>query len=286
MRGFFFCLTSFDLLFNNGYSTQMRAKKSLGQHFLKSEKALREIVEAGNILKSDVVLEIGPGTGILTRALLAKAGKVVAIEKDRELIPLLTSELHAHIREGSLEIVEADVLSFAPSPLHLSSSYKLIANIPYYITGAIIEQFLSAQHQPSRMVLLIQKEVAERIIAKDGKESVLSIAVKAYGTPRIVAKVPAGAFAPAPKVDSAIISIENISRDFFTDLDEKAFFTLLKFIFGKKRKQIGGSLAEFLGNRASALAVLKLLDIDPRTRPEDLVLADWKRLAQSLPHQQ
>lgn len=260
----------------------MKAKKSLGQHFLKSEKALREIVEAGAITTDDVVLEIGPGTGILTKALLVKAKKVVAIEKDRELIPLLTGELHTSIREGKLEVVAADALTFTPSALSLSSSYKLIANIPYYITGAIIERFLSTAHQPSRMVLLIQKEVAERIVAKDKKESVLSIAVKAYGTPRLVAKVPAGAFAPAPKVDSAILSVEAISRTFFDGMDEVLFFKVLKAVFGKKRKQIGGSLGELLGERALALSVLSAVGIATTTRPEDLSLADWKRLVQEI----
>jgi 16S rRNA (adenine1518-N6/adenine1519-N6)-dimethyltransferase len=132
------------------------------------------------------------------------------------------------------------------------------------------------------MVLVIQKEVAERIVARDKKESVLSIAVKAYGTPRIVAKVPAGAFVPAPKVDSAIISIEGISRDFFAQCDEQTFFKVLKFIFGKKRKQIGGSLSEFLSDRARAAAILDTIGIDPKTRPEDLILADWKHLTQAL----
>ncbi len=260
----------------------MKAKKSLGQHFLKSERALREIVAAGNVGPQDVVLEIGPGQGALTKGLVERAKKVVAIEKDRELIPLLTETFAPFIREGRLEIMEADVLSFTPSVLLLSASYKLIANIPYYITGAIIEQFLSATHQPKQMVLLVQKEVAERMVAKDKKESVLSCAVKAYGTPRLVAKVPAGAFAPAPNVDSAIISIENISREFFKDLDEKRFFEVLKAVFGMKRKQIGGSLTDHVTDRTRALSALSLAGIDPKARPEDLALSDWKRLIQAL----
>jgi len=268
--------------FQVGPGVMLRAKKSLGQHFLTSEKALAQIVEAGQVGPQDVVLEIGPGKGVLTQGLLARAKKVIAIEKDRELIPVLTEKFYTYIKEGKLELIEADILKFDPSSNLELKTYKLIANIPYYITGAIIEQFLSATNQPTQMVLLIQKEVAERMVARDGKESVLSIAVKAYGVPKIIAKVPAGAFSPAPKVDSAIISIENISRDFFEGLHERSFFSVLKFIFGKKRKQIGGSLAEFVGDRKKALGILEKLSIDSKTRPEDLRLSDWKQLTEKL----
>lgn len=260
----------------------MKAKKSLGQHFLKSEKALSQIIDAGDIHADDIVLEIGPGYGILTERLLKLSGKVIAIEKDRELIPVLAEKFAKEIAEKKIELIEADILKFN-STNHLllsTNSYKLIANIPYYITGAIIEQFLSASHQPQQMVLLMQKEVAERIVARDGKESVLSIAVKAYGTPRIIAKVPAGAFNPPPKVDSAILSIESISRDFFAGTDENIFFKLVKGIFGKKRKQIGGSLAEIIGDKAQAIGLLQTIAINPTARPETLRLSQWKALAQ------
>ena len=267
----------------------MKAKKSLGQHFLKSEKALRQIVEAGDIKNTDTILEIGPGTGILTNRLLKLAKHVVAIEKDRELIHFLSENFAAEIEQKQLTILDKDILLFDPETMRwYGKQYKLIANIPYYITGAIIEQFLSASFQPSLMVLLIQKEVAERIVAKNHKESVLSIAVKAYGAPRIIDKVPRGAFAPAPTVDSAIIAIESISRDFFKDLptspgcDEKVFFSVLKAIFGRKRKQIGGSLSEYLDNRTLAQEILRSIYIDTKTRPEDMTLDHWKSLVQAI----
>lgn len=261
----------------------MQAKKHLGQHFLKSDKALRQIIEAGDLKPTDTVLEIGPGTGILTHQLLEKAGKVVAVEKDRELIHYLTETYATDLESKKLTILDKDILLFDPSTMQwYGKSYKLIANIPYYITGAIIEQFLSTPFTPNQMVLLIQKEVAERIIARDGKESVLSIAVKAYGTPRIIDKVPRGAFAPAPKVDSAIISIEGISRTFFADCDESTFFAVMKAIFGRKRKQIGGSLAEYLKDKPLALGILAALSIDHKTRPEDITLSHWKLLAQQV----
>jgi 16S rRNA (adenine1518-N6/adenine1519-N6)-dimethyltransferase len=258
----------------------MYAKKSLGQHWLKSEKALSQITAAGNITNTDTVLEIGPGQGVLTERLLKVAGKVIAIEKDRELIPVLQEKFNQEITLGKLELIEADILTFNPNTL--KGDYKLIANIPYYITGAIIEQFLSSKHQPLSMVLLMQKEVAERIVAKDGKESIYSIAVKAYGIPKIIDKVPAGAFNPPPKVDSAILYIYDISRSFFKDIDEALFFSVVKAVFGKKRKQIGGSLSDFLQNKDKAVAALLKSGISTTARPETLPLSTWKQLVEAL----
>ncbi len=268
----------------------MKAKKHLGQHFLKSQSALIKIRDAAHITSEDTVLEIGPGTGALTTLLIAAAKHVIAIEKDTELIPLLETTFAQEIAAGKLTLIEADVLHFDPCTLTGLGikTYKLVANIPYYITGAIIEQFLSTPYQPETMVLLIQKEVAERIVARpaDGtsrsKESILSVAVKAYGVPKIIAKVPPGAFVPPPTVDSAILSIENITRNFFNDCDEMLFFAVMKAVFGKKRKQIGGSLAEFIGNKEQALTALAQSGIDPKTRPEDITLQTWKKLTQVL----
>lgn len=263
----------------------MQAKKSLGQHFLKSEKALSQIIEAGSIKTSDTVLEIGPGQGVLTERLIEKTKHVIAIEKDTDLIPLLKDKFAKEIDSEKLIILNRDILLFDPTnylPLTTNSSYKLIANIPYYITGAIIEQFLSTQNQPSLMVLLIQKEVAERIVSRDGKQSVLSIAVSVYGKPKIIDKVPAGAFTPPPKVDSAIILIDNISREFFGDVGEQKFFEVLKFCFSRKRKQILGSLAELLEDRTKAISVLQKSGIEERRRPETLTKEEWKLLAQNI----
>ncbi len=268
----------------------MKTKKHLGQHFLTSQKALFDMVTAGDIHKDDLVLEIGPGKGVMTERLLELSGKVITIEKDTELIPLLKEKFEKQLNSGQLEVLPKDILLFDLSILkEYKKSYKLIANIPYYITGAIIEQFLSTQYQPSRMVLLIQKEVADRIIARDqktgnlgGKQSILSIAVGAYGTPKIVAKVPAGAFFPPPKVDSAIISIENISRDFFKDTNEELFFEILKHCFGKKRKQLLGSLTDLLEERTRAKQVLQQANITETARPETLSKEDWKALTQAI----
>lgn len=272
------------------YSIKMQAKKHLGQHFLTSQKALFDMVTAGEIKSGDLVLEIGPGKGVLTKELLEKGAHVIAIEKDADLLPLLKEKFGKELEKGQLEILPKDILLFDPSILkEYKNPYKLIANIPYYITGAIIEQFLGASYQPTTMVLLIQKEVAERIIARDqlsgnlgGKQSILSIAVSAYGTPKIISKVPAGAFFPPPKVDSAIIAINNISRDFFDDTDEKKFFEILKFCFGRKRKQLLGSLTEYLEDRTKAHSVLQKADISEKARPETLSKEDWKHLVQHI----
>lgn len=268
----------------------MFAKKHLGQHFLTSQKALFDMVTAGDVHPGELIVEVGPGKGVLTERLLALGATVIAIEKDVELLPLLKEKFATDIEAGTLILLPKDILLFDPEILkEYKKPYKLIANIPYYITGAIIEQFLGAKYQPERMVLLIQKEVAERIIARDqlsgnlgGKQSILSIAVSAYGAPKIIAKVPSGAFFPPPKVDSAIISIENISRDFFNDIDEGQFFNIMKTCFGKKRKQLVKSLGELLEDRTKAKQILQMADIPETARPETLSKEDWKRIVQHI----
>lgn len=259
-------------------------KKYLGQHFLRSTKALSQIVDAASITASDIVLEIGPGEGVLTERLLGRAGKVIAVEKDQDLIVALKERFAEDIESGKLSIIRGDALQFDPELLRFyqDHTYKLVANIPYYITGAIIEKYLTHPYQPTTVVLLMQKEVAERIIARDYKESILSVAVKVYGTPKIVGRVPPGAFAPAPTVDSAVLQINNISREFFNDTDEVLFFSVLKSVFGKKRKQIGGSLSEYLENKDLAIQILTTASIDAKARPEDITLMQWKKLIQTL----
>ncbi len=195
------------------------AKKSLGQNFLRSKGALQKIVEAADLKMCDVVLEAGPGEGVLTEELLKRAGKVIAVEKDDRLIPFLSQKFSSDISSGKLNLFNLDVLDFPPSGYTLvPSGYKLVANLPYYITGQFLKKFLQNVPPPSKMVLLLQKEVAKRIIANDGKNSILSISVKAYGEPKYIETVPAGAFSPAPKVDSAIILIDKISKNFFTEI--------------------------------------------------------------------
>lgn len=270
----------------------MKAKKSLGQNFLKSNLALKKIVEAGEIEKDDVILEIGPGKGALTEKLLEKAGLVVAAEKDRELFTLLQEKFTEHIKSGSLVLVHEDILGFEilkffsgypASQRHHSKNleslrYKVIANIPYNITGAILKKFLTEKSQPECMVLMVQNEVAKRIVAHDKKESILSISVKAYGEPKIIMKVPARYFSPKPKVDSAIIAIKHISRETFTEnnVNEEEFWKIVKTGFAHKRKKLAGNLKTLKYADNDTLFGLK------NKRAEDLSLEDWILLTKSL----
>jgi 16S rRNA (adenine1518-N6/adenine1519-N6)-dimethyltransferase len=189
-------------------------KKSLGQNFLKSERALTEIIESAQIEKNEWVLEIGPGLGVLTEKLLKNGARVLAVEKDKNLIEILNKKFQEEIKNDQLFILEQDalLLDINNSPIK-SSSYKIIANIPYYITGEILRLALSAWRQPKKIVFMLQKEVAKRICATDQKESLLSISVKIFGEPKLISIVKAGSFVPAPKVDSAILEIKNISKN-------------------------------------------------------------------------
>jgi len=262
-----------------------KAKKSLGQNFLKSEIALRKIIEAGEIKPDDIILEIGPGKGALTKKLLDSSGQVLAVEKDRELIELLKEKFKKEIIEKKLILIEGDILEFQPRNYNLETrTYKIIANIPYNITGAILKKFLTEKNQPECMVLMVQHEVATRIVARPNqngtgaKESILSISVKAYGEPKMVMKVPARYFSPAPKVDSAIISIKNISRKFFEEnkINEEKFWEIVKAGFAHKRKKLSGNLKKVFLSQESSLKELG------NKRAEDLTLKDWIPLTKML----
>lgn len=257
----------------------MYAKKSLGQHFLRSERALSAIVDAGDVKADDLVLEIGPGQGALTERLLKLAGKVIAIEKDDLLYTFLQDKFSQEIAEGKFDLIHGDALAFDPATLesYKNLEYKLIANIPYNITGAILRKFLSAKVQPERMVVLVQKEVAERAVARGGKESLLSLSIKAYGTPRIVDTVKAGSFVPAPKVDSAVLAIENISRDFFKTISEETFFGAVHAGFSSKRKKLSSNL-DMVFDKHEVEKIFRELNLDENLRAEDATLSVWKQI--------
>lgn len=258
-------------------------KKSLGQNFLNSPKALADILRVSEVSAADTVLEIGPGRGALTAELLQTGAKVIAIEKDETLAGHLRGMFMREIESGQFEIVEGDVLEVGGEVVKKLESYKLIANIPYYITGQIFRMFLEgdtsvggAMHQPSLITLLVQKEVADRVVARDGKESILSMSVKAYGTPLYVSKVLAGSFVPAPNVDSAILCIKDISKKFFVDngITEEKFFAVMKAGFAHKRKMLAGNLRE------EGFVLPESYMSDPtgkkqKARAEDLALDAW-----------
>ena len=250
------------------------AKKSLGQHFLHNKHYLNMVVDAAPIQKGETVLEIGPGEGALTEALLERGAKVIALEKDHRLIELLREKF----KGKKFEVIEGDALVFDISnTFSKTQKYKVVGNIPYYITGALFKKFLSEKSQPSTLVFLIQKEVAERI-ARSKKESILSLSIKAYGTPKYIKTVPRGAFVPPPNVDSAILLVSNISRKNFKNAaHEERFFELLRAGFGQKRKLLVSNLKKLLG--PDYASVLQNTGIDPKARAEDVALAAWLALS-------
>jgi 16S rRNA (adenine1518-N6/adenine1519-N6)-dimethyltransferase len=262
-----------------------RAKKSLGQNFLKSDAIIAKIRDAANPVGDDVILEIGPGLGALTETLLHFAGKVIAVEKDDSLFATLSLKFADAITAQKFDLINGDILEFDPEILRFYGSYKLVANIPYNITGAIIEKFLSTTFQPELMVLMVQKEVAERIVAKNkktggpGKESILSIAVKVYGTPTYICTVKAGNFVPAPSVDSAVIAISDVSRANFIDKHhEELFFQVLKAGFAHKRKTLLGNLKNILEPTLVTQA-FETMQLPLQVRAEDITTSDWLSLS-------
>lgn len=256
------------------------AKKSLGQNFLMHAQTAERIVGAARLPENATVLEIGPGTGMLTRALLAQAGKVIAVETDDALAPELAETFSQEIGGGKLEVLHADIREFDPATL--PQPYQLVANIPYYITGEIIRQFLTAARKPQNMTVLVQKEVAERVARNNGKESLLSISVKVYGTPEYCFTVPRGAFKPAPSVDSAVLSIRHISADAFASAAaEEAFFTVVRAGFAHKRKRLAKNLEE-IAPAARILEAFAKAHLDANTRPEDVKVGQWRTLVEAL----
>ena len=261
---------------------KISAKKSLGQHFLHSPSALALIIEAACLRQGESVLEIGPGTGILTHALLEAGAEVTAVEKDYRAYELLKNDrsLAEYAGQGKLKLVNGDILECDPvSMLKSPGSFSIVANIPYYITGAILERFLEHGPRPDKMVLLVQKEVAERIVARDGKESILSVSVKAFGTPKIIATVPRGAFVPPPTVDSAILSIGNVSDRLLKDsgVTAERFFKIIKAGFAHKRKFLIRNLEAIAGPERLEEAWQKS-GLDKKARAEDIPVEKWLEL--------
>jgi len=229
------------------------------------------IARAGDIVAGETVVEIGPGKGALTKELLNAGARVIAIEKDESLVETLGHKFIREIDDKGLEIIVGDALDEIPLP----KKYKLIANIPYYITGAILEKFLGSDNPPTLAVLMVQKEVAERIVARNKKESILSISVKIFGTPTIVMRVSRGNFFPIPNVDSAVLKISDIHNPFADKKEEEKFFAVVKKGFAHKRKKLTSNLglsAKQIGD----------MSIPKNARAEDMDVEFWKKLAEGL----
>ena len=255
-------------------------KKSLGQNFLKSENILNLMCQTSSIKEGEVVLEIGPGKGSLTKKILSSGALVIAIEKDDELFAFLKEKFNQEIGEGKLKLINQDILDWQTD--EVKTDYKIVANIPYNITGLIIKKFLSDKKLPKSMTLLVQKEVAERIVARNNKESILSLSVKAYGQVKYIKKVSKKLFNPSPKVDSAIINIFNISKDNFPQKElENKFFSLIKVGFSHKRKVLIKNL-EIITPKEKLEKCFQELKMDTKIRPEDVSLGNWLELNKKL----
>lgn len=254
----------------------LRAHKGLGQNFLQDPLALEAIVFAAEIQPTDTVLEIGPGLGSLTRYLAVTAREVVAVELDEGLLPPL-KEILSHY--PNVRFIHGDILKLSPGELIAEDNYLVVANIPYYITSVVIRHLLESDRKPRRIVLTIQKEVAQRICAKPGDLSLLALSVQVYGKPRIAAHIPAEAFFPAPKVDSAVLVIDIYPSPLIREEYLDTFFKLIKAGFGQKRKTLRNSLSSGLHiSPTEAADLLGRASIDPQRRAESLDLAEWSEL--------
>ncbi len=279
----------------------MIPKKSLGQNFLTNPEIAENIVKSAGLSPTDNVLEIGPGKGMLTNYLAKKAGKILAVEIDRELAESLSSViarsgatkqsraetenagLPRYARNDKVRIIEGDILKIdLPKLIEENDfkNYKVVANLPYYITSKIIRLLLETRYPPQEMILMVQKEVGERIVALDGKESLLSISVKFYAEPEILFNVAKENFNPAPEVDSAIIRIKRKKE--MPDVDVKKFFSLVRTGFSFKRKMLVNNLRNLGYPRAELLGKLKKIGLEPKVRAEKLKVADWARLCEAM----
>ena len=262
-------------------------KQSLAQNFLMDAEQLARIAAAAALTATDTVLEIGPGLGSLTQYLAAQAGRVVAVELDDRLIEILRSHFGT---QPHVQVVHGDILTLEPGALVRADdsdapvAYKVVANLPYYITSAVLRHLLEADHRPTQIVVLVQTEVAERICAAPGDLSLLAVSVQFYAEPTLVQRVPASAFHPAPKVDSAVLRLAVRPHPAVPDVNPDAFFRVARAGFSQKRKQLANTLSAGLHlPKADLITLLNNQGIDPTRRAETLTLAEWGILTQALP---
>ena len=254
----------------------LRAHKGLGQNFLQDPFSLETIASAAEIQPTDTILEIGPGLGSLTRYLAVFAREVVAVELDLNLLPPLKAVLSPY---QNVRLIHGDILKLSPKDLIAEEDYLVVANIPYYITSALIRHLLESEPKPRRIVLTVQKEVARRICAEPGDMSLLALSVQVYGKPRIAARIPADAFFPAPKVDSAVLVVDIYPSPIIKTELLDTFFKLIKAGFSQKRKTLRNSLSAGLHISPSGAAeLLTRANIDPQRRAESLNLSEWSEL--------
>jgi 16S rRNA (adenine1518-N6/adenine1519-N6)-dimethyltransferase len=258
----------------------IRPKKGLGQNFLIDPTHRARIVAAADLSRCDVVVEVGPGPGVLTELIAEQAGRVIAVELDDRLIPLLKSRF---AQQPHVSIVHADILETDPADFTEGKPYKVVANLPYYITSAVIRHLLESQPAPNVLVLTVQREVAERMVAQPPDMSLLALGVQFYCTGKVVAKIPAGAFYPVPKVDSAVVRLDRRATPIAEDVSAEAFFEMARAGFSQPRKQLRNSLAAGLSMAPADVETwLAKAGIDPKRRAETLTLNEWAAVARNL----
>jgi len=254
----------------------IKPSKGLGQNFLIDDNALQKIILAADISSDDEVLEIGPGFGHLTRYLAAKSKTVHAVEIDQKIIPAIRSVMKDF---ENFNLVNADIMDYDLSKLDLQQGYLVVANIPYYITSALIKKLIEHEIKPKRLVLTVQKEVGERICSKPGDHSILSLSVQVYGKPRVSSVIKGNSFFPAPKVDSAVIRIDIMDDPVVSQERIPTFFRLVKAGFSQKRKMLRNTISAGMHwNKNKAEEILEKVGIDPKARAQTLSIDDWKNL--------
>jgi len=259
----------------------VRLNKSFGQHLLVNRRALEQIVEAAELGADDAVLEVGAGMGVLTVELARRAKRVVAVELEQAILPVLYEVVRPY---RNVEVIARNLLEVDPVAVFGDQPYKFVANLPYYITAPTLRHFLESANRPGRLVIMVQREVAERMVATAGDLSLLGVSVQFYGHPRIVARVPAESFLPPPEVDSAIVRIDVYAQPAVNIANRDRFFRIVRAGFAQKRKQLHNALAAGFGLRADeAKSWLERAGIDPQRRAETLSLEDWRRLYEAFP---
>ena len=269
-------LTNIHELRNLLYAHRMRPNKAFGQNFLVDRAILQRIIEAAEIEPTDQVLEVGAGTGVLTRELAKHARRVVAVELERDMLALLTKTTGEF---RNVELLARNLLYLDPQEVFEQEPYKLVANLPYYITAPTFRHFLESGNAPRLLVVMVQYEVAQRIVAGPGDLSLLGVSIQFYGQPKIIAHVPARAFYPAPKVDSAILRVDLRNQVPLTREERDSFFRLVQAGFAERRKQLHNSLTHHLHQKNEEVrASLTAASIDPSRRAETLSIEDWLHL--------
>ena len=269
-------LTNVRELRNLFYTHNMRPNKAFGQNFLIDRSVLRKIVEAAEIHSDDQILEVGAGTGVLTRELAQRAQRVIAVELERDMLTLLAQTTRQY---SNVELIARNLLYLDPTQVFGEVTYKLVANLPYYITAPTFRHFLESDNPPRLIVVMVQQEVAQRIVATPGDLSLLAVSIQFYGRPEIVARVPAGAFYPAPKVDSAILRIRVNEHTPLTSQERDHFFRIVQAGFSERRKQLHNALTHGLHRKNEDIRdCLAAANIDSSRRAETLSIDEWLRL--------